>query len=119
MAAAARADVTVRPDTVVQDTLGKVIFSGKGTCFACHGVDGKGTPLAPDLTDSTWLHISGTVASIDSLIKAGVAQPKEAALPMLPRAGVTLTDAEVAAVARYVHSLSQRGGQSERLAGSR
>ena len=94
--------------TAGQDTLGKSIFMGKGTCFACHGPEGKGTPLAPDLTDKEWLNITGELKaeSIAELITKGVPTPKKYPTPMLPKAGVALTDAEVQAVARYVFSLS-------------
>ena len=47
---------------VAQDTTGKVIFTSKGICYACHGANAKGTPLAPDLTDGKWLNIDGSVA---------------------------------------------------------
>lgn len=98
---------TDRP-IAAQDTLGKSIFMGKGTCFACHGADGKGTPLAPDLTDKEWLNVTGEVKAegLAELITKGVPTPKKYPTPMLPKAGVALTDAEVQAVARYVFSLS-------------
>ena len=40
-------------DSVV---LGKAIFEGKGTCFACHTATGKGTEAlgAPNLADKVW-----------------------------------------------------------------
>ncbi|MCI0434829.1 MAG: cytochrome c [Gemmatimonadetes bacterium] len=96
------------PVVLAQDTLGRSIFTGKGTCFACHGPEGKGTPLAPDLTDKEWLNITGElkVESIVELINKGVPTPKKFPTPMLPKAGVALTDAEVRAVATYVFSLS-------------
>lgn len=91
----------------VQDTAGKRIFTGKGLCHACHGPEAKGTPLAPDLTDDKWLHGDGSLAAITKTIKEGVSAPKEHPAPMPPMGGAQLTDAEVQAVARYVHSLSQ------------
>ncbi len=102
----APAAATDRP--VVQDTLGKSIYMSKGTCFACHGPEGKGTPLAPDLTDKDWLNLTGevTAQALAELITKGVPTPKKFPTPMLPKAGVALTDAEVQAVARYVLSLS-------------
>jgi len=99
--------VMERPLTVsAQDTLGKQIFQGKGTCFACHGQDAKGTALAPDLTDDEWLNGDGTLASVSELVKTGVPSPKQFPAPMPPMGGAQLTDAEVQAVAQYVVSLS-------------
>jgi len=95
--------------TLAQDTTGRAIFTGKGLCQACHGPDAKGTALAPDLTDDVWLHGDGTVESIVQTVKAGVPQPKEHPAPMPPMGGAQLTDAEIDAVARYVHSLSANG----------
>ena len=97
-----------RAASLAQDTSGKAIYLGKGLCHACHGPDAKGTVLAPDLTDSTWLHIDGKLESIVKLIKEGVAEPENAPAPMPPRGGAQLTDAEVDAVAAYVHSLSAK-----------
>jgi mono/diheme cytochrome c family protein len=91
-----------------QDTLGRTIFLGKGTCSACHGTEGKGTMLAPDLTDDAWLNIDGSVAQIARVVKDGVAQPKQHPAPMPPMGGAQLTDAEIQAVAAYVKSLSTR-----------
>jgi len=89
-----------------QDSLGKAIFTAKGLCYACHGPDAKGTPLAPDLTDAEWLNIDGELENIAGLIKKGVPQPKKAPAPMPPMGGAQLSDAEVQAVAQYVYSLS-------------
>lgn len=92
---------------VVQDTAaGRAIFTGKGVCYACHGPDAKGTPLAPDLTDTTWLHIDGSLDAIVELVTKGVATPKNAPAPMPPKGGAALTEDEVRAVASYVFSLS-------------
>ncbi len=41
------------PDTPEAIQKGKEIYNGKGTCFGCHGNDGKGTgPLASGLDPS-------------------------------------------------------------------
>jgi len=99
-------DMATAGVVIAQDTAGKAIFTGKGLCYACHGPDAKGTPLAPDLTDDKWLNIDGSVEAIVKLVTAGVPTPKEAAMPMPPKGGATLSDAEVQAVAQYVYSLS-------------
>jgi mono/diheme cytochrome c family protein len=73
----------------------------------CHQANAKGIPgLAPDLTDKTWLHGDGSLASIVATIEKGVPKPKQAAAPMLPKGGVNLTSELISAVAAYVYSLS-------------
>ena len=87
---------------------GRAVFEGKGNCFACHGRDAKGTPLAPDLTDSTWINIDGSLPAIRDLVRTGVAKPKQHPAPMPPMGGARLTEKEIAAVAAYVAGLSAR-----------
>jgi cbb3-type cytochrome c oxidase subunit III len=89
-----------------QQPNGKAIFEKKGNCFTCHGKDAKGTVLAPNLTDAQWLHVDGSFEQISALITAGVPKPKKAPAPMPPMGGAKLSKEEVAAVARYVVSLS-------------
>ncbi|HVA58061.1 MAG TPA: c-type cytochrome [Gemmatimonadaceae bacterium] len=84
---------------------GRAVFSGSGTCFACHGPNAKGTALAPNLTDPQWLNIDGSYASIVGLVRTGVPKPKQHAAPMPALGGATLTGAQVCAVAAYVYSL--------------
>jgi cbb3-type cytochrome c oxidase subunit III len=91
---------------IAQDTAGKAIFMGKGLCHVCHGADAKGTALAPNLTDGEWLHSDGSLENITKTIKTGVPAPKKHPAAMAPMGGAQLTDAEVQAVARYVHALS-------------
>jgi cbb3-type cytochrome c oxidase subunit III len=93
-------------------TEGQTIFTSTGNCFSCHGADAKGTALAPDLTDATWLNISGNYDEIVTLVHTGVAQPKDPshAAPMPAMGGAQLTDDQVKAVSAYVWSLG--GGQS-------
>ncbi len=98
------------PEGITQEqvTQGRQIFTGAGGCIACHGPDAKGTALAPDLTDSEWLHVSGPdYDAIVNLIKTGVPQPVNHPGPMPPMGGANLTDEQVHAVAAYVVSLSQ------------
>jgi len=85
---------------------GKKVFTGKGMCISCHGADGKGTPLAPNLTDAEWLNVDGTMASIIGLVKTGVTKPKKHPAPMPAMGGASLKDDEVRAVAAYVWTLS-------------
>jgi mono/diheme cytochrome c family protein len=93
--------------------LGDSIFHGQaggGTCYACHGQDGKGSAVGPNLTDSEWLNTDGSLDGIVKTIKAGVPSPKKAPAPMPPMGGATLTDDQVQAVATYEYSLSHGGG---------
>lgn len=87
---------------------GRQIFTGQGNCATCHGASGKGGPLAPDLTDTTWLDTNGSYAGIDSLVQAGVPQPKQHPAPMPPMGGARLSARQVCAVAGYVYSLSHK-----------
>jgi mono/diheme cytochrome c family protein len=88
--------------------LGDSIFHGQaggGTCYVCHGQDGTGSAVGPNLTDSEWLNNDGTLAGITGTVKSGVPQPKKAPAPMPPMGGASLSDDQVKAVATYVHSL--------------
>jgi mono/diheme cytochrome c family protein len=90
---------------------GRAVFEGKGNCWTCHGRDGKGSPLGPNLTDGEWLNIDGSLDSIRIVIQTGVAKPKKYPVPMPALGGVRLSRAEVDAVAAYVFSLSQPAAQ--------
>ena len=48
---------------------GKKIFTG--TCFPCHGANGEGNAVGPNLTDKYWLH-GGSIGDIFKTIKNGV-----------------------------------------------
>lgn len=95
---------------------GQAIFTGPGLCYTCHGRDGRGRPdLGADLTDERWLHGDGSYPYLVRRIKEGVsAQASTSGVPMPPRAGADLTDAQVEAAAAYVWTLSRRspGGGS-------
>ena len=85
---------------------GRALFVGPGNCQMCHGANAKGTPLAPDLTDATWLNVDGSYAAIAGLVRTGVAKPKKFPAPMPPMGGASLAPAQVCALAAYVYSLS-------------
>lgn len=87
---------------------GRTVFAATGNCFACHGANARGTALAPNLTDPTWLDIDGSYAAIANLVRVGVPSPKAHATPMPPLGGAPLSDAQVCAVAAYVYSLGHR-----------
>jgi glucose/arabinose dehydrogenase/mono/diheme cytochrome c family protein len=89
--------------------LGDRIYHGQvggASCAGCHGSDGKGTPLGPDLTDQKWLWSDGSYSGIAKTITDGVMQPKEYRSPMPPMGGAQLTDDQVKALAAYVWSMS-------------
>ncbi|MGI9627661.1 MAG: c-type cytochrome [Longimicrobiales bacterium] len=102
-------DASLLPEgvTVAMVEEGQAIFDGSGICFTCHVAGGVGGPLAPMLTDEVWLNVDGSYSAIVDLINTGVAQPLEHPGAMLPRAGMPLTDDQVAAVAAYVYMLSR------------
>jgi len=84
--------------------LGQKIFLGKGNCHACHGQNLKGTALAPNLTDTEWLHGDGSQQFIESTVKAGVPKPKKHPAPMPPMGGAKLTADEIQAVAGFIRA---------------
>ena len=85
---------------------GERLFSSQGGCHACHNPNATGTGLAPDLTDSEWINVSGrNYEEIVSLIKSGVPQPVEHPGPMPPLGGANLTDDQVNALAAYIVAL--------------
>lgn len=92
---------------------GKQIYGGAGICFSCHGPEGKGVPnLGADLTDGQWAHSDGGYESIVQTVTNGVSAEKSSSgVPMPPKGGSSITDAQVRAVAAYVWTLSH-GGQS-------
>jgi mono/diheme cytochrome c family protein len=110
-APAAAMTVSATPPGVTPAMLaeGDSIFH-KGSCQRCHGMDGKGTPRGPDLTDGTWAQISGIYSEIVEIVTTGVPKAKikmaGAQFGMNARGGSNLTDEQIRSVAAYVHSLS-------------
>lgn len=103
------ADLPVPPGaTPEQVALGMEIFHGKAagaTCAGCHGANGIGTPVGPNLTDGTWLWGDGSVQAITETIRYGVPKPKQHPGAMPPFGGVPLSDDDLAAVATYVWAI--------------
>jgi len=95
------------PEMVTQ---GQQIFAGKGNCFTCHGPEAQGTPLAPNLTDATWLNLTDpSWPNLQQAVRNGVPTPVEHPSPMPPMGGAQLSDQEIQAVAAYVYSISHGG----------
>jgi glucose/arabinose dehydrogenase/mono/diheme cytochrome c family protein len=91
--------------------LGERIYHGQvggATCTGCHGANGTGTTLGPNLTTTRWLWGDGSYAAIARTIAQGVPQPKQYRSPMPPRGGAQLDANQVSAVAAYIWSLSHR-----------
>lgn len=90
---------------------GQSLFNS-GSCARCHGTNGRTPTFGPDLTDQVFLHNAGAYDDIIQVITTGVpvfsfklptSRPEFA---MFPRGGMSLTDAQVRAVAAYVWTLS-------------
>ena len=104
---------TIPGVTPAMIALGDSVYHGQvagATCAGCHGTNAKGTPLAPDLTDSKWIWGDGSLASITKTIREGVPAPKQHTGVMPPMGGAQLTPAQLAAVGAYVYSLSHAAG---------
>lgn len=85
---------------------GGKLFKGSALCAACHGPEGKGA-VGPNLTDTLWLHSTGTYDEIVRQITEGVPQAKaKGGIMMPPRGGSGISDEQVRAVAAYVWTLS-------------
>ena len=80
---------------------GETIFAEQ--CTACHGEDGTGDRAqgAPNLTDAVWLY-GGDLQSITKIVHDGP-------FGVMPAWSRRLTEAEIRAVASYVHGLG--GGE--------
>ena len=87
-------------------TRGRTVFETRGQCASCHGSDATGDK-GPDLTDDAWIHAKGSYLQILSTILDGVTAEKTVyGVPMPPRGGSNLTDAEVQAVAAFIWFIS-------------
>ena len=80
----------------------------ENSCIACHGEDAKGTSLAPNLADATWLTGDGSIGAITKIIREGVDEPKQFASPMPAMGGADLSPDDLKAVAAYVWSISHK-----------
>ena len=97
--------------TAAAVAMGNQIYHGEvggASCTGCHGADGAGTPLGPNLADKEWLWSDGSVQGIAATITAGVAQPKKYRAPMPAMGGAALSADQVTALSAYVWGLSHR-----------
>ena len=82
--------------------LGRAIFHGQGTCFACHGQKLEGSQIAPTLMPHAWRDAkNGEFAAIYHVATHGVPSTLMVAYP----GGISATQA--AAVASYVWFVSR------------
>ena len=102
---------TAAPHDIVPDTaaitpamveLGRAIFHGKGSCFACHGAALEGTQVAPTLKTHAWRDAKkGEYAAIFGIITKGVSGTVMVAFP----GGISKSEA--LSVASYVWEVGQ------------
>ena len=82
--------------------LGRAIFHGKGTCFACHGAQLQGTQAAPTLKQHAWRDAkNGDYSQIFAVATHGVPSTIMVAFPG------SITRDEALAVASYVWSVGK------------
>lgn len=97
--------------TAEEVAMGRQIFAGKGNCATCHGPEGQGTTLAPNLTDDEWLWVTAAADpnvlrdELMRVVHEGVTQPRQFPAPMPPMGGGQLSDEEMRAVAAYILTL--------------
>lgn len=87
---------------------GGAVFAGAGNCFKCHGSDATGL-VGPDLTDDVWLDAKGSYLAIGRIIANGISEEQSTrGIPMPPKGGSAINEAEIERVAAYVWYLSHR-----------
>lgn len=94
--------------TAANVALGQKVFTGQAggaPCSGCHGSDGKGTPLGPDLTAGKWVWSDGSLGGLEKTITSGVPNPKNYRGPMPPMGGAQLSPEQAKAVAAYAWAL--------------
>lgn len=86
---------------------GRRIFHGRGTCFACHGPNLEGGPVAPTLKGSApWKDArGGALDAIFYVVTHGVSGTLMVSHP----GGIS--DADAVNVATYIWSISHRGAK--------
>jgi mono/diheme cytochrome c family protein len=92
--------------------VGERIFRGEvggAPCAGCHGINGAGSPVGPNLTRGKWIWGDGSLNAIKTTINNGVPKPKNFPGAMPPKGGAQLTPEQVDAVAAYVWSIGHAG----------
>ena len=99
---------TVLPDTnaitPAMIDAGRKLFHGHGTCFACHGTNLEGGPIAPTLKPHPWKDATGgTLSAIFNVVDHGVTGTAMASHPG------HVSDADIVMLASYIWSVGHRG----------
>ena len=85
---------------------GRSVFHGQGTCFACHGANLEGGPIAPTLKPHAWKDAKGgELGAIYYVITHGVS-----GTAMVSHPG-GISDADAAHAAEYIWSVGHRGAK--------
>ncbi|GMQ81134.1 MAG: hypothetical protein BMS9Abin05_0564 [Rhodothermia bacterium] len=92
------------PEEVTDEMIeqGRLVYEGAGTCFACHGAQLGGGPIAPNLKDDQWKIGTAEFASILTTVRNGVSGTAMAAYP----GGIT--DEQAQQVAAYVSAVANK-----------
>ncbi|MHC5027306.1 MAG: c-type cytochrome [Planctomycetota bacterium] len=103
---------TVATPAAAESSLGPDTWN-RGGCTLCHGSNGSGGPLGPNLRDGTWSNCDGSVEGIRAVLISGVPLDKMVGgpwpTPMPPATDLIKDAAEIDALAVYVKSMSQGG----------
>lgn len=81
--------------------VGREIFHGEGTCFACHGAKLEGTAIAPTLRAHKWRNGDGSLEMILRVVHTGVPNTAMVAHPG------NINENEIQQVAAYVWAVSR------------
>jgi mono/diheme cytochrome c family protein len=93
----------ITPDMV---NAGRRVFHGQGTCFACHGMNLEGGPIAPTLKPHAWKDAKGgDLSAIYYVITHGVN-----GTAMVSHPG-GISDADAVRAATYIWSVGHRGAK--------
>jgi mono/diheme cytochrome c family protein len=85
---------------------GRKIFHSQGTCFACHGMQLEGGPVAPTLKPHAWRDAKGgELSAIFYVVTHGV----QGTLMVSHPGGIS--DADAVRVATYIWSVGHRGAK--------
>jgi mono/diheme cytochrome c family protein len=104
-------DVAITRDMLAR---GDSVFHGRGVasiCVGCHAREGAGSDVVRPLSDNAWAYTDGSFAGIREVTHAGL---PDAAVPMPPMGGATLSPEDLDAVTAYVYWISRRDGREPR-----
>lgn len=90
---------------------GRRLYLDRASCHTCHGREGRGVPgMGSSLMDGEWIVTDGSPGSLLDVVRSGVpAARSPSGVPMPPRGGARLGEAEMRAVVAYLLSLREEG----------